>query len=247
MSSVTGSITGFNNKDECLCSMEVIAEDGEELEITSADNEYVCLLQCRGETRCTHYSYTEVLHYCQLWRNSTSFTSLVNEGVKTGPKQCIHQDGKCGLSLLGSSSNNIVNTPYDQEFHVRSAMKNCEVTVDLITVGAGGRSFSPEGSGKAVAGGGSGYVHSTSVSVMVDSIITIEFVEDGMNCTYYYSISYMDFLNTNVSIQSMCGEKGSDKGGNGYSGGGYNGDGYGGFHQGGEGGSNGNGCNQIGK
>ena len=232
----TGSITGYNYQD-CLCSMEVIAEDGDPLKTikTYAENEYICLLKCRDQPSCTHYMFTEVISLCQLLGNPVTFSSYANGGVRTGPRQCVHQDGQCGLSMLGSLSNILIDTPYDQEIHVRSAMKTCQVQVDLIAIGAGGRSFSPVGSGLAIAGGGSGFVNHTSVPMMVDSTIKIDYVENWTNNTNYYLV--MD--NNGVLLQTMPGENGRDKGGNGYSGGGY-----GEWQMGGENGSDG--CNETG-
>ena len=80
----------------------------------------------------------------------------VSSQIKTGPRQCaVEVDGKnlCGLAVLetreGRTSHLLKDSVGPQEMVIRSAMRNCQVEVDFVVIGAGG-SFSNKG------GGGSG-------------------------------------------------------------------------------------------
>ena len=59
---IPGAITGtmVNNRD-CLCSMDLVAKDGEVLKSFPAVNEHLCSLECSNEMECSHYMYQEDL------------------------------------------------------------------------------------------------------------------------------------------------------------------------------------------
>ena len=56
---IPGAITG--TLSDCLCSMDLVAEDGELLRSTPAVNEFLCSVECRNEQDCSHYMYQDEL------------------------------------------------------------------------------------------------------------------------------------------------------------------------------------------
>ena len=59
---IPGAITGtLSDSTDCLCSMDLVPEDGDLLRSTPAVNEYLCSVECRNEQDCTHYMYQENL------------------------------------------------------------------------------------------------------------------------------------------------------------------------------------------
>ena len=89
-------------------------------------------------------------------------------------------DGKnlCGLAVLetmeGKTSHLLKDSVVPQEMVIRSAMRNCQVEVDFVVIGAGG-SYSNKG------GGGSGFVDSSKQFLWEGDKISINFVNDELS------------------------------------------------------------------
>ena len=97
--------------------------------------------------------------------------------MKTGPRQCtVEVDGVnlCSLAVLenmeGRTSHLLIDSVGQQEMVLRSGMKNCQVEVDFVVIGAGG-SYSNKG------GGGSGYVNNSKEYLRDGDIISVDFVD----------------------------------------------------------------------
>ena len=89
-------------------------------------------------------------------------------------------DGKnlCGLAVLetmeGRTSHLLKDSVGPQEMVIRSAMRNCQVEVDFVVIGAGG-SYSNKG------GGGSGFVDISKLFLWEGDKISINFVNDELS------------------------------------------------------------------
>ena len=116
----------------------------------------------------------------------------VSSQIKTGPRQCaVEVDGKnlCGLAVLetreGRTSHLLKDSVGPQELVLRSAIRNCQVEVDFVVIGAGG-SFSNKG------GGGSGYVDSSKHFLWDGDIISIHFVDEEVS--FKVKVSAQDII-----------------------------------------------------
>ena len=105
----------------------------------------------------------------------------VSSQIKTGPRQCtVEVDGKnlCGLAVMetmeGRTSHLLKDSVGPQEMVIRSAMRNCQVEVSFVVIGAGG-SYSNKGRG------GSGYVDSSKLFLWEGDKISINFVNDELS------------------------------------------------------------------
>ena len=97
--------------------------------------------------------------------------------MKTGPRQCtVEVDGvtMCSLAVLetmeGRISHLLIDSVGPQEMVIRSGMRNCQVEVDFVAIGAGG-SYSSKG------GGGSGFVDLSKEYLWDGDIISVDFVD----------------------------------------------------------------------
>ena len=97
--------------------------------------------------------------------------------MKTGPRHCtVEVDGvtMCSLAVLetmeGRISHLLIDSVGPQEMVIRSGMRNCQVEVDFVAIGAGG-SYSSKG------GGGSGFVDHSKEYLWDGDIISVDFVD----------------------------------------------------------------------
>ena len=119
-----GAVTGASGDEasDCLCSMEILPEDGIILYSQFASDEKECLQLCNkypGPGDCSHYMFYEELSLCKLVNNPTKFYLHTGQGVRTGPVQCKSDDEICNLAMLQTVSHMLVDQPTTTSFKLR--------------------------------------------------------------------------------------------------------------------------------
>ena len=191
---VKGAVTASQRSD-CTCSLEVVPSDGLSLTSLAATSEVECLLACRTTPACSHYTHHTSLAYCRLLDSPATFLPSNNPDIRTGPAACkfqsdLAEDDICRLALLNNSSHILLDQVVDDmEILVNSAIKDCLVDIELVVVG-------PGGSYEMLAGGGSGYVNSTRISVEPGSVIRVESRQTGGKFTFSVSVNQTEILSS---------------------------------------------------
>ena len=196
---VEGAVTASQRSD-CTCSLEVVPGDGHLLASLSAPSEVECLLECRAERGCTHYLYHQSLAYCKLLESPTTFLPSSSPDLRTGPTACKYETnpdnvggvGKdiCRLAVLNNSSHLLVDyVVSDMEILVNSAINDCYVDLELVAVG-------PGGSYEMLAGGGSGRVSNTSLSVLAGTLVRLQSQQTGSRFTFSVSLNGSEVLSS---------------------------------------------------
>ena len=186
---VEGAVTASQRSD-CTCSLEVVPSDGGLLGSLPAASEVECLLQCRAAQTCSHYLYHHHLAYCKLLDSPTSFLPSPGPEVRTGPSACSYRSNPvnggagqdiCRLALLNNSSHILLDyVVTDMEILVNSAINDCFVELEMVAVG-------PGGSYEMLAGGGSGFVSSSRISVKAGTVMRLQSHQTGSKFTFSVS------------------------------------------------------------
>ena len=137
---------------------------------------------------CTHYLHHDGLAYCKLLDSPTTFLPSNTNHLRTGPSACKSDLDICRLALLNNSSHILLDyVVTDMEILVNSAINDCSVDIEMVAVG-------PGGSYEMLAGGGSGYVNSTNLTVVPGSVIRVQSSQAGSKFTFSVSVNQAEVL-----------------------------------------------------